>query len=130
MKEVKAKKETIESKTKDFNEKAPDDAVNLDSFESVCDTIYYSIKHSVASEKQEYLRNLIVSIYVKERKQALVNSRIPLMNQVQNIQYESISRDCGFTKCWQIDFAFGRHRRPAQSGGLSLYDFDTAPRTG
>ena len=73
-----------------------DDAVNLDSFESVCDTIYYSIKHSVASEKQEYLRNLVVSIYVKERRGALVNGRIPLMNQAQNIQYESISRNSWF----------------------------------
>lgn len=104
MRDSKAKKEAIELKIKDFNERVPDDAVNLDSFESVCDTIYYSIKHSVASEKQEYLRNLIVSIYVKERREALVNGRIPLMNQVQNIQYESISRNYWVTECGEIHF--------------------------
>lgn len=104
MKEVKAKKETIESKIKDFNEQAPDDAVNLDSFESVCDTIYYSIKHSVASEKQEYLRNLIVSIYVKERRNALVNGHIPVSVQAQNVGYESISRNYWVAKCGEEYF--------------------------
>jgi site-specific DNA recombinase len=93
MKDVKAKREAIELQIKDFVEKAPDDDVNLDSFESVCDTIYYSIKHSVASEKQEYLRNLIVSIYVEERRKALVNGRIPVSVQAQNVGYESISRN-------------------------------------
>lgn len=102
MKEIKGKRENLESKIKEYDQKAPDDAVNLDSFESVCDTIYYSLKHSVASEKQEYLRNLIVSIYVGERSKALVNGRIPLLSQAQNIHYESISRDSWFAECGKV----------------------------
>jgi site-specific DNA recombinase len=103
MRDVKAKREAIELQIKDFVEKAPDDAVNLDSFESVCDTIYYSIKHSAASEKQEYLRNLIVSIYVEERRKAIVNGRIPVSVQAQNVGYESISRHNWSTKCRKVN---------------------------
>lgn len=91
MKEVKSKKDALELKIQDFVEKAHNDAVNLDSFENVCDTIYHSLKYT--EDRQEYLRNLIVSIYVGERRKALVNGRIPLISQAQNIQYESISRD-------------------------------------
>ncbi len=98
MKDIKSKKQALESQIKINAEKSPDDIVSLDGFESVCDTIYYSIKHSVASEKQEYIRNLIVSIYVEERRKALVNGRIPISVQAQNVGYESISRHCWVTK--------------------------------
>ena len=42
------------------------------------------------------MRNLIVSIYVKERRNALVNGRIPVSVQAQNVGYKSISRDTRF----------------------------------
>jgi len=102
MREVKAKKEAIESQIKDFSERVPDDVVNLDNFENICDTLYYSMKHAPASDRQEHMRNLIVSIYVGERRSALVNGHIPVLAQAQNIQYEPISRDCRITKCWEV----------------------------
>ena len=93
----------MESKIKDFDEKAPDEAVNLDSFDDICDTLYYSMKHAPASDRQEHMRNLIVSIYVGERRSALVNGHIPLLAQAQYIQYEPISRDCWLGECGEIN---------------------------
>ena len=103
MREVKAKKEAIELQVKEYNERVPDDVVNLDSFEDICDTLYYSMKHAPASDRQEHIRNLIVSIYVGERRSALVNGRIPLLAQAQNIQYEPISRFGWFTQRREVD---------------------------
>ncbi|KKR71508.1 MAG: Resolvase domain protein [Candidatus Roizmanbacteria bacterium GW2011_GWB1_40_7] len=92
MQEVKAKREAIELEIKNFDERVPDEAVNLDSFEDICDTLYHTLKYAPASDRQEYIRNLIVSIYVGERRSALVNGHIPLLAQAQNVGYEPIGR--------------------------------------
>lgn len=98
MKDVKAKREAIELQMKEYSEKMPTEAVNLESFDDICDTLYHSMKYAPASERQELMRNLIVSICVGERRKALVNGRIPVSVQAQNIGYESISRDYWITK--------------------------------
>lgn len=97
MQEVKAKRESIELEVNSFNERRPDTEINLDNFEDICDTLFYSLKHSLPERKKELLRELIVSIYIKERRNALVNGRIPLLTQAQNVGYESISRNRRFT---------------------------------
>ncbi len=102
MHEVKAKKEAIELQIKDYKDKAPDDAISLDSLDDICDTLFYSLKYASASDKQEYVRKLIVSIYVGERSNALVNGRIPLITQGENIQYESKYSNRWLAECWQI----------------------------
>ena len=101
----------------------PDDVVNLDSFEDICDTLYYSMKHAPASDRQEHIRNLIVSIYVGERRNALVNGRIPLLAQAQNIQYEPIGRDSWTSKFRKVNIVqriAKKTNRPSR--GISVYD--------
>lgn len=102
MQEVKAKREAIESELNSIDERRPNTEINLNNFEDVCDTLFYSLKHSLPERKMDLLRELIVSIYVKERRNALVNGRIPLLTQAQNVGYESISRNCWSSKCRKI----------------------------
>lgn len=49
------------------------------------------------------MRNMIKSIYVKERSKAQVNGCIPLYAQAQNIQYEPIHRNRWPSKCREIN---------------------------
>lgn len=100
LQELKAEREAIESQIKEAGEKTPDDEVNLDRFDDICTDIFYILKYAEASEKQKYIRNLIVSIYVGERRRALVNGHIPLVTQAQNVGLWTERRDRGFTKCW------------------------------
>ncbi|KKR50057.1 MAG: hypothetical protein UT84_C0015G0005 [Candidatus Curtissbacteria bacterium GW2011_GWA1_40_16] len=101
LQDLKAKKEAIESQIKETGEKAPDDEVNLDRFDDICTDIFYTLKYAHASEKQRYARNLLVSIYVGERRSALVNGHIPLVTQAQNIQDVLIGRHSRFAECRQ-----------------------------
>lgn len=91
--EMKAKKEALELQAKELSEVSPDEEVNLDSFEDICETLFYSMRHADASLKREFIKRLIISIYVGERRKALVNGRIPLIAQGQNIQDVLISRN-------------------------------------
>ena len=101
----KAKKETLELQAKELNETSPDEEVNLDSFEDICETLFYSMRHADVSLKRDFIKRLIISIYVGERRKALVNGRIPLIAQGQNIQDVLISRDSLFAVP-QFDFYF------------------------
>ncbi|OGM61510.1 hypothetical protein A2961_04145 [Candidatus Woesebacteria bacterium RIFCSPLOWO2_01_FULL_39_21] len=103
--EIKAKKETLELQAKELNETSPDEEVNLDSFEDICETLFYSMRHADVSLKRDFIKRLIISIYVGERRKALVNGRIPLIAQGQNIQDVLISRDSLFAVP-QFDFYF------------------------
>ncbi|OGM55400.1 hypothetical protein A3F62_04905 [Candidatus Woesebacteria bacterium RIFCSPHIGHO2_12_FULL_44_11] len=93
--EIKAKKELLQSEIIKLESRIPDEEVSLDSFEDICESMFYALKYADAAKKREYIKNLIVSIYVGERRKALVNGRIPLIAQGQNIQDVLISRDCG-----------------------------------
>lgn len=79
-----------------YNDRCSDKEVNLDSFDDVCDTLFHHLKYTSIPEKQKYIKNLIISIYVEERRRATVNGRIPLVTEAQNIQDVLISRDSYF----------------------------------
>ncbi len=100
--ELKAKKEAIESQIQELADKSPDEEVNLDNFDDICDTLFHVLKYADAADKRKYIKKLIVSIYVGERSRAEVNGRIPLVTQVQNIQDVLISRDCGVAQCGEV----------------------------
>ncbi|MGH7245311.1 MAG: hypothetical protein ACREBJ_00755 [Nitrosotalea sp.] len=65
----------------------------VDAVGRVCTDVFSELKAAKQNELQKHMQNLIQSIYVKERSQALVNGYIPYTSQPQNIQDESISRD-------------------------------------
>jgi len=100
LQELKAKNEAIESQIKEVGEKSPDDEVNLDRFDDICTDIFYTLKYADAYEKQKYARNLLVSIYVGERRSAVVNGHIPLVTQAQNIQDVLIGRNSWIAQRW------------------------------
>lgn len=101
MKDNKSKKEILKSQIQSRSDKNSDENVNLDSFDNVCDTLSHQLKYASISERQEYIKSLIISIYVGERSKATVNGRIPLVTDAQNIQDVLISRDSGVTQCWE-----------------------------
>lgn len=102
MKVVKAKKDVIEAKTKETLVGKQENKVSIDNIETVCKDVLYDLKTITKEKKQNYMRSMIKSIYVKERSEALVNGCIPLYSQAQNIHYESKRRDCWFAKCGEI----------------------------
>lgn len=89
---IKAKKELLQSQVQRLEDVVPGEDVNLDGFDDVCESLYYRMKHSTDyQKKRNIIKNLIISIYVGERRKALVNGQIPLMTQGQNIQDVLIS---------------------------------------
>jgi site-specific DNA recombinase len=100
---VKAKRNVIETQTKESLEVTQENKISIDNIKTVCKEVMEDLKTITNEKKQKYMRNLIQSIYVKERREALVNGCIPLYTQAQNIQDESISRNCRFTKRGEVD---------------------------
>jgi len=101
--EIKAKKELLQSEIIKLESRIPDEEVSLDSFEDICESMFYALKYADVTKKREYIKNLIVSIYVGERRKALVNGRIPLIAQGQNIQDVLISRDSWVAERRKVD---------------------------
>lgn len=93
VKGVKSKKELLQGQLQSLQDKIPDEEVSLDSFTDICDTLFHRVKYADTAKKREYVKKLVVSIIVGERRKALVNGRIPLIAQGQNIQDVLISRD-------------------------------------
>lgn len=94
MNTVKAKKEAIESQTKETLLLAQEDNIDLDHIDEACKDILEDLQMITTEKKQEYMRSMIKSIYVKERSEAFIDGYIPLYTQAQNIQDESKRRNC------------------------------------
>jgi len=99
MKEVKSKKAVIEAEAKDVLVMEQEYLINIDDVEAVCKEIMEDLQDITEEKKRNYMRNLVKSIYVKERRTALVNGCIPLHTQAQNIQDEYKRRNNRTAKC-------------------------------
>jgi len=99
--EVKAKRKVIEAQIKETLEVNQENKINTDNIEIVCREVMEDLKTITDEKKQKYLRNLIQSIYVKERNEAFVNGCIPLYTQAENIQYEPKRRYRWSPECWE-----------------------------
>lgn len=99
---VKAKRNVIETQTKETLEVTQENKISIDNIKTVCKEVMEDLKTITNEKKQKYMRNLIQSIYVKERREASVNGCIPLYTQAQNIQDEPISRYSGLTERWKV----------------------------
>jgi len=85
--DINAKRKAIEEQAKEVLD-IVDEKINLDDIDVTCKDIMEDLETITQEKKQKYMRDMIKSIYVKERSQATVNGYIPLYSQAQNIQYE------------------------------------------
>jgi len=98
---VNAKRKAIEEQAKETL--MMEDPIDFDDIDSVCKEVMDDLKMLTDEKKQKYMRNMIKSIYVKERREALVNGCIPLYTQAQNIQYEPKRRNCWVAERGEVD---------------------------
>ncbi len=103
MNELKAKRNVIETQAKETLNVVQENKISIENIEAVCKEVMEDLKTITNEKKQKYMRNLIQSIYVKERSEALVNGYIPLYTQAQDIQDEPKRRNCRSTKCGEVD---------------------------
>lgn len=90
---VQAKRKTIEAQAKETLVEIQENKISIDNIDTVCKEVMDDLAVITNEKKQNYMRSMIKSIYVKERSEALVNGYIPYYTQAQNIHYESKRRD-------------------------------------
>ena len=88
IKEAQAKEAMVKQQTKQLEEKsAVDSTIDLDDVGDISNDLYNTIKYAPATDRRVYVRKIIDSVIVGERRKALVKGYIPVNLQAQNIQY-------------------------------------------
>lgn len=101
IKEAQAKELMVKQQTKQLEEKsAVDTAIDLDDVGDISNDLYNTIKYAPATDRRVYVRKIIDSVIVGERRKALVKGYIPINLQAQNIQYGFTDWYRWFSKRW------------------------------
>ena len=99
-KEAQAKEAMVKQQTKQLEEKsAVDSTIDLDDVGDISNDLYNTIKYVPATDRRVYVRKIIDSVIVGERRKALVKGYIPVNLQVQNIQYGFTDWDSWIGEC-------------------------------
>lgn len=101
---AKRKKEGYQKQLGKLTAKVSPEVVNIEADE-LCNEAKKVIKSLELYDKKNFIRDIIEEVIIKERSEVEVCAHIPLQFQLatQKLGYEPIGRDCGASKCGEID---------------------------